>query len=119
MRVTIRSHWVGLLNVASEVEQVGRQIEAIPGRYLLSPTAGQRSIVQNLGARARRRYWLGLPVEGPWRVAIDTDDRRYGGEGAGWRQPIAAVAVPFGGMPASAVISLPAFGTLFLRPATD
>ena len=76
-------------------------------------------IVQNLGARARRRYWLGLPVEGPWRVAIDTDDRRYGGEGAGWRQPIAAVAVPFGGMPASAVISLPAFGTLFLRPATD
>ena len=75
-------------------------------------------VVQNLGARARRRYWLGLPSEGPWRVALDTEDRRYGGAGAGRRQPIVATAVPFGGMPASAVISLPALGTLFLRPGT-
>jgi multidrug resistance efflux pump len=44
MRVTIRSRWVGSLNVPSEVEQVGRQIEGIPARYLLSPTAGQRGL---------------------------------------------------------------------------
>ena len=72
-------------------------------------------VVQNLGAHPRRRYWLGLPSGGTWRVVLDTDDRRYGGSGAR-RQPIVASAVPLGGMPASTVISLPALGTLFLRP---
>ncbi len=73
-------------------------------------------VVQNLGAMARRRYWLGLPGAGRWRVVLDTDDRRYGGISPTRRQPIMAAAVPLGSMPASAVITLPALGTLFLRP---
>jgi 1,4-alpha-glucan branching enzyme len=73
-------------------------------------------VVQNLGARSRRRYWLGLPVAGAWRITLSTDDRRYGGASPTRRQPIMAEAGPLGAMPASAVISLPALGTLFLRP---
>jgi 1,4-alpha-glucan branching enzyme len=76
-------------------------------------------VVQNLGARARRRYWLALPAGGRWRVSLTTDDRRYGGASATRRQPIEAAAGPLGGMPASVIISLPALGTLFLRPETD
>jgi 1,4-alpha-glucan branching enzyme len=73
-------------------------------------------VVQNLGARPRRRYWLALPLDGAWRVVLNTDHRAYGGAAAARRQPIMAAAGPLGDMPASAVISLPALGTLFLRP---
>jgi 1,4-alpha-glucan branching enzyme len=76
-------------------------------------------VVQNLGAAPRRRYWLGLPVGGRWRAVLNTDDRRYGGASPARRLPIAATEVPLGGMPASAVVSLPALGTLFLRPDAD
>jgi 1,4-alpha-glucan branching enzyme len=76
-------------------------------------------VVQNLGARPRRRYWLALPAEGRWLLALNTDDRRYGGASATRRGVINATAGPLGGMPASAVITLPALGTLFLRRAAD
>jgi 1,4-alpha-glucan branching enzyme len=76
-------------------------------------------VVQNLGAAPRRRYWLGLPVGGRWQAVLNTDDRRYGGASAARRKPIVAAEVPLGGMPASAVVSLPALGTLFLRPDAD
>ena len=75
--------------------------------------------VQNLDATPRRRYWLALPVGGRWRTVLNTDDRRYGGESSTQRQPIVAADIPLGGMPASAVIGLPALGTLFLRPEVD
>ncbi len=76
-------------------------------------------VVQNLGATPRRRYWLGLPVGGRWRTALNTDERRYGGTSAARRQPITAAPLPLGGMPASAVLSLPALATIFLRPDLD
>ena len=73
-------------------------------------------VVQNLGSGARRRYWLGLPSDGPWTVALNTDDRRYGGASQRRRQPVIATPIPFGGLPASTVVALPALATLFLRP---
>jgi len=75
-------------------------------------------VVQNLGPTSRRGYRLGLPVAGTWRVALDTDARRYGGSTAGRRRRVHAVAEPCGGMPASATITLPALGTIFLSPET-
>ena len=75
-------------------------------------------VVQNLGPTSRRSYRVGLPVVGTWRVALDTDARRYGGSTAGRRRRVRAVAEPCGGMPASATITLPALGTIFLSPET-
>jgi len=75
-------------------------------------------VVQNLGPAARRRYWLGLPVAGRWRTVLNTDARRYGGRSADLDGEFVAADVPTGGMPASAVITLPALGTLYLRPTT-
>jgi 1,4-alpha-glucan branching enzyme len=76
-------------------------------------------IVQNLGPSKRRGYRLGLPFAGTWRIALDTDARRYGGSTADRRRRMVAVAAGVGEMPASATITLPALGTVFLRPATD
>ncbi len=76
-------------------------------------------VVQNLGPAPRGQYWLGLPIAGRWRAVLSTDDRRYGGDGPRRRPLIVATDMPWGGMPASAVVSLPALGTLFLRPEAD
>jgi 1,4-alpha-glucan branching enzyme len=73
-------------------------------------------VVQNLGPTPRRRYWIGLPVAGRWRVALNTDAERYGGASHPRTHPIAATEIPRAGMPASAVLTLPPLGTLFLRP---
>jgi 1,4-alpha-glucan branching enzyme len=59
---------------------------------------------------------LGLPFAGPWRIGLDTDARRYGGAGGVGRSRLTAEPIPWGTEPASTVITLPALGTLFLRP---
>jgi 1,4-alpha-glucan branching enzyme len=73
-------------------------------------------VVQNGASTARRRYRLGLPSPGEWQIVLDTDAVQYGGAGIG--QPsVDATAVPWGGQPASALITLPPLSVLFLRPA--
>jgi hypothetical protein len=44
MQVTLRPRTPGATLLTSEIEQVGRQIEHIPARYLLSPTSPQWGI---------------------------------------------------------------------------
>ena len=76
-------------------------------------------VVQNLGPATRRRYWLGLPAPGRWRVVLNTESRRFGGASADRRAPFDAEGMGTAGQPASTVITLPALGTLFLRPVAD
>ena len=73
-------------------------------------------VVQNGASTARRDYRLGLPLPGPWEEVLNTEAERYGGSDAGNGSRILAEATPSGGQPASALVTLPALGTLFLRP---
>jgi 1,4-alpha-glucan branching enzyme len=74
-------------------------------------------VVQNGASTARRRYRLGLPAAGRWEEVLNTDLERYGGTDVQNRGPIQAEARPWGGQPASVVVTVPPLGVLFLRPA--
>jgi 1,4-alpha-glucan branching enzyme len=74
-------------------------------------------VVQNGASTARRRYRLGLPSAGRWEEVLNTDAERYGGTDVGNPGPIDAEARPWGGQPASALVTVPPLGVLFLRPA--
>ncbi len=74
-------------------------------------------VVQNGASTPRRGYRLGLPVAGAWEELLNTDSEHYGGANVGNGGRVLAEAVPWGGQPASALLILPALGTIFLRPA--
>ena len=74
-------------------------------------------VVQNGASTARRRYRLGLPVAGDWDVLLDTDATEYGGTTTVGPGPIKAVAEPWGGQLASALVTVPPLTVLFLRPS--
>ena len=66
----------------------------------------------------RRRMRVGLPVPGPWRVLLSTDDEGYGGTGDAIDGEPVAEALPWQRQPASAVLDLPPLSALYLQPAT-
>jgi 1,4-alpha-glucan branching enzyme len=74
-------------------------------------------VVQNGASRARRGYRLGLPAPGQWEEVLNTDSERYGGTDVVDRRPIEAEARPWGGQPASALVTVPPLAVLFLRPS--
>jgi 1,4-alpha-glucan branching enzyme len=76
-------------------------------------------VVQNGASTARRRFRLGLPLAGPWDEVLNTDSRHYGGADVGNGGRVVAELEPWGGHPASAVITVPPLGVLFLRPAVS
>src|SRR5690606_33237489 len=61
-------------------------------------------------------YRVGLPAEGEWDVLLNTDAHAYGGSGVGDGSTLTATAVPSHGHPASAELSIPPLGALFLAP---
>ena len=74
-------------------------------------------VVQNGAATVRQGYRLGLPVPGRWDEVLNTDSELYGGTNVGNGGAVVAEARPWSGHPASALVILPARGTLFLRPS--
>jgi 1,4-alpha-glucan branching enzyme len=72
--------------------------------------------IANFSAVPHRDYQIGLPRAGRWREVLNTDAAVYGGSGVGNLGAIEAVAEPWHGKPASAVITLPPLGVLWLTP---
>jgi 1,4-alpha-glucan branching enzyme len=72
--------------------------------------------IANFSGEPHHDYRLGLPAVGQWREVINTDAEVYGGSGVGNLGAIEAVAEPSHGQPASAVITLPPLGVLWLAP---
>jgi len=62
-------------------------------------------------------YRVGLPSAGPWRELINTDAEVYGGSGIGNYGQVEATFEPWHGRPASAELSIPPLGVLWLTPA--
>ena len=58
----------------------------------------------------------GAAAAGRWREVLNTDAAVYGGSGVGNMGAIEAIAEPWHGEPASAVITVPPLGVLWLAP---
>jgi len=70
----------------------------------------------NFSGRTIDSYRFGLPEAGRWREVLNTDAAEYGGAGAGNAGTVQAVRDPWAGRPASAEVTLPALGAVFLVP---
>ncbi len=81
--------------------------------------AGSRALacIANFSGDPHLRYQVGLPCAGRWREVVNTDAHEYGGSGVGNMGLIEAAEEPWHGQPASAVLSLPPLGVLWLAPA--
>ena len=60
-------------------------------------------------------YRVGLPFAGTWEEVLNTDAAEYGGSGVGNFGSVVATDTPHGGRPASAELTLPPLGALWLR----
>ena len=77
---------------------------------------GVLACVANFSGQPHSGYRLGLPQAGQWRELVNTDAADYGGSGVGNLGVISAVPEPWHGHPASAVLTLPPLGVLWLVP---
>jgi 1,4-alpha-glucan branching enzyme len=72
--------------------------------------------VCNFAAEPHFGYRVGLPSAGTWTELLNTDAESYGGSGAGNYGRVEAVAWPSHGRPASAELTIPPLGVLWLAP---
>jgi 1,4-alpha-glucan branching enzyme len=77
---------------------------------------GLLACIVNFSGRPHYSYRVGLPRPGRWTEAINTDAYPYGGSGVGNLGAIEAVPQPWHSQPASAVLTLPPLGVLWLIP---
>ena len=59
---------------------------------------------------------MGLPGGGAWREVLNTDSSFYGGSDVGNGGDVVAEPVPWHGQQASAALTLPPLGVLWLAP---
>jgi len=81
-------------------------------------TKGVVACIANFSALPHLRYRVGLPQAGRWREVLNTDAVTYGGSGVGNMGGVEAVPEPWHGKAASAVITVPPLGVLWLTPET-
>jgi 1,4-alpha-glucan branching enzyme len=77
---------------------------------------GVIACIANFSALPHLEYKVGLPRAGRWQEVLNTDAVIYGGSGVGNLGSIEAVPEPWHGKPASATITLPPLGVLWLTP---
>ncbi|MHB2022377.1 MAG: 1,4-alpha-glucan branching protein GlgB [Mycobacteriales bacterium] len=70
--------------------------------------------VANFAGLPHEGYRLGLPRAGRWQEVINTDAEVYSGSGVGNLGSVEALAAPWHGQPASAVLRVPPLGCLWL-----
>ena len=81
--------------------------------------SGERHVaaIANLSPVPRHGYRVGLPGAGEYREVLNTDAAEYGGSGVGNHGRVRAEDVPHDGQPASAAVTLPPLGVVWLAPA--
>ncbi|MFG1923540.1 1,4-alpha-glucan branching protein GlgB [Cryptosporangium sp. NPDC048952] len=72
--------------------------------------------VANFAGHPHHDYRIGLPRAGTWEEVINTDGDVYGGSGVGNLGSVEAADTPWHGEPASATVTLPPLGVIWLRP---
>ncbi len=101
--------WIDANDTAGNVLSFVRLAEDMSGSDLVA-------CVVNFSGSPHRGYRVGLPRAGRWRELINTDAEVYGGSGVGNFGAVEAVPEPYHGMPASAEITIPPLGALWLAP---
>ncbi len=71
--------------------------------------------VLNFTPVPRAAFRIGVPIEGSWTIAANSDATEFGGSGAGSTGVAEATATPLHGLPDSVVLDLPPLGALLLR----
>ena len=75
--------------------------------------------VANFSATPHHAYRIGLPSAGGWTEVLNTDAEVYGGSGVGNLGRLAASSESWHGRPASAELSIPPLGVVWLTPERD
>jgi 1,4-alpha-glucan branching enzyme len=73
--------------------------------------------IVNFSGVPHEGYRVGLPTAGRWLELVNTDALVYGGSGVGNLGEVVSEPLPWHGRPASATVTLPPLGALWLRPA--
>ena len=71
--------------------------------------------VFNFAGHPHLGYRIGLPFAGEWDEIVNTDAVEFGGSGVGNLGTVHATDAPWAGRPASATLSLPPLGGLWLK----
>ena len=79
-----------------------------------APDEATVACVVNFSGEPHHDYRIGLPSAGRWRELINSDAADYGGSGVGNYGEVHATDEPSHGRPASASLSLPPLGVLWL-----
>ena len=87
-----------------------------PGLSTKPPGSGARIVacVANLSPVVRRAYRIGLPHAGQWDEVFNSDASAYGGSNVGNGGAVTAEEFGFHGLPASAEVTLPPLGVIWL-----
>jgi 1,4-alpha-glucan branching enzyme len=72
--------------------------------------------IANLTPLPHHGYRVGLPVAGRWREVLNTDAECFGGSGVGNGGEVQATPTSWHGLPASAELTLPPLGVVWLEP---
>ena len=78
-------------------------------------TKGLLLVVCNFTPAPRHSYRVGVPVDGFWRVALNSDAKEYGGSGQGNFGGLEADPIPFHGRPYSLSLTLPPLSIICLQ----
>jgi len=73
------------------------------------------AVIMNFSGNPVGPYRVGLPFAGVWDELVNTDAAEYGGSGVGNYGAVTAVDEPWAGRPASAELTLPPLGGLWLK----
>jgi 1,4-alpha-glucan branching enzyme len=82
-----------------------------------APGADPVVCVANFAAIPHGDYRVGLPSGGTWTEVLNTDADAYSGSGVGNLGSVTATDEGWNNQPASATVTLPPLGTIWLRPA--
>jgi 1,4-alpha-glucan branching enzyme len=84
--------------------------------YLRWDDGNPIAVAINFSGAEHGGYRLGLPFAGEWEELLNTDAEQFGGAGVGNLGVVHATEAPWSGRPASAQVTLPALGAIWLRP---
>ena len=74
--------------------------------------------IANFAGHPHTDFRVGLPWAGNWQEVLNTDDPEYGGSGVGNKGLVAGTEGAWNGHPASAALTVPPLGVLYLKPAS-
>ncbi len=82
-----------------------------------APNGGPVLFVANFTPVVRQGYRVGVPVDGTWIEALNSDDLKYGGSGV-LNGPVETEPISTHGYDQSVELTIPPLGAVFLTPAT-